>query len=78
MSEILRLSPAFKDYLWGGTLIKNKFGIKDMDIVAEAWVLSTHKDGQSIVDGGVLSGKSLTEAVSILGQNALGKKAAAF
>ncbi len=78
MSEILRLSPAFKDYLWGGTIVKNKFGIKDMDIVAEAWVLSTHKDGQSIVDGGILSGKSLTEAVDILGEKALGKKAAAF
>lgn len=78
MSEILRLSPAFKDYIWGGTIIKNKFGISDMDIVAEAWVLSTHKDGQSIVDGGVLSGKSLTEAVGILGEKALGKKAAAF
>ena len=78
MSEILRLSPAFKDYLWGGSIIKNKFGIKDMDKVAEAWVLSTHKDGQSKVDGGVLNGKSLTEAVSILGEKALGKKAAAF
>ncbi len=78
MSEILRLAPAFKDYLWGGSIIKNKFGIEDMDIVAEAWVLSTHKDGQSTVDGGVLSGKSLTEAVSILGEKALGKKAAAF
>jgi mannose-6-phosphate isomerase len=51
MSEILRLSPAFKVYIWGGTIIKNKFGISDMDIVAEAWVLSTHNDGQSIVDG---------------------------
>ncbi len=78
MSEILKLSPAFKDYLWGGRLIKNRFGITDMDIVAEAWVLSTHKDGQSVVDGGVLSGKSLTEAVDLLGEKALGKKAAAF
>ena len=78
MSEILRLSPAFKDYIWGGTIIKNKFGIEDMDIVAEAWVLSTHKDGQSVVDGGALNGKSLTEAVNLSGEKALGKKAAAF
>lgn len=78
MSEILRLAPAFKDYLWGGKIIKEKYGINDMDKVAEAWVLSTHKDGQSVVTNGYLSGKTLTEAVEVLGEKALGKKAAEF
>ena len=78
MSDILRLSPAFKDYIWGGSIIKEKFGISDMDKVAEAWVLSTHKDGQSVVVNGVLMGKSLSEAVEALGERALGEKAAAF
>ena len=78
MSDILRLSPAFKDYIWGGSIIKEKFGISDMDKVAEAWVLSTHKDGQSVVVNGVLMGKSLSEAVEALGEKALGEKAAAF
>lgn len=78
MSEILRLAPAFKDYLWGGSIIKNKYNITDMDKVAEAWVLSTHKDGQSVVDGGALSGKTLSEAIAVLGEKALGKKAAEF
>ncbi|MBR2044042.1 MAG: class I mannose-6-phosphate isomerase [Clostridia bacterium] len=78
MSDILRLSPAFKDYLWGGRIIKEKFGILDMDKVAEAWVLSTHKDGQSVVVNGAQKGKSLSEAVEALGEKALGEKAAAF
>ena len=75
----LLLKPPVKDYLWGGTRLKTEYKMEsDLEKVAEAWVLSTHKDGQSIVDGGVLSGKSLTEAVGILGEKALGKKAAAF
>ncbi len=78
MSEILRLAPAFKDYLWGGKIIKEKYSITDMDKVAEAWVLSTHKDGQSVVVNGVQKGKTLSEAVVALGEKALGKKAAAF
>ena len=78
MSEILRLSPVFKDYLWGGTLLKEKYAVEDMEKVAEAWVLSTHKDGQSIVDSGSLKGKTLNQAIEILGEQALGKNAASF
>ena len=78
MSEILRLAPAFKDYLWGGQILREKYNITDMDKVAESWVFSTHKDGQSIVVGGSLDGKTLSEAVEIMGTSALGKKAAEF
>jgi mannose-6-phosphate isomerase len=78
MSEILRLSPVFKDYLWGGTLLKEKYAVEDMEKVAEAWVLSTHKDGQSIVEIGSLKGKTLNQAIEILGEQALGKNALSF
>ena len=78
MSEILRLSPAFKDYLWGGVQLKEKYGIKDMDIVAESWVLSTHKDGQSTIAEGKYINKTLSEAVSLMGKDCLGKNASAF
>ena len=49
----IKLLPAFIDYLWGGTKLKTDFGKKsDLDIVAESWELSTHKDGQSVVAEG--------------------------
>lgn len=68
------LSPAFKDYLWGGTRLKEEFGKKsDLDIVAESWELSTHKDGQSVVASGEFAGMTLGEFVeknpSVLGEN---------
>ena len=51
--EPILLTPAFKDYLWGGTKLKTEYGLKsDLDIVAESWELSVHKDGQSTVASG--------------------------
>ena len=73
MNPVL-LSPAFKDYLWGGTRLKEEFGKKsDLDIVAESWELSTHKDGQSVVASGEFAGMTLGEFVEknpeVLGEN---------
>lgn len=35
--SVIRLQPAFKDYLWGGTKLKTDYGKKtDLDIVAES------------------------------------------
>ena len=52
MSEILKLSPSFKDYIWGGNKLMTQYGVKDMDRVAEAWVLSAHPDGPSYLPDG--------------------------
>ena len=76
---LVRLLPAFKDYLWGGTTLKENYNKKtDLDIVAESWELSTHKDGQSIVDSGEYKGLTLSEYVEKLGKDALGTKGNAF
>ena len=74
MKEPVLLSPAFKDYLWGGTRLKEEYGKKsDLEKVAESWELSTHKDGQSIVANGEFKGVSLSEYIeknpSVLGEN---------
>ncbi len=75
----LLLEPPVKDYLWGGSRLKTEFGYScEGDVAAEAWVLSCHKDGSSIVRGGPFDGKTLPEALELWGPAALGEKAAAF
>ena len=46
---MLKLKPALKDYLWGGTKLKTDFGFQsDKDIVAEGWMLSCHKTAKAL------------------------------
>jgi len=81
MSELnaVKLSPAFKDYLWGGTKLKTLYNKKsNLDIVAESWELSAHKDGQSIVMGGEYDGLTLNEYIEKAGKEILGTNAEKF
>ena len=44
--NIEKLYPAYKDYIWGGNKLKEKYGKNtDTEPLAEAWELSFHKDG---------------------------------
>ncbi len=56
MNRPFLLTPSAKDYLWGGSRLNDvfNFGI-DCSPFAEAWVCSTHPDGESCVDGEPLS-----------------------
>lgn len=76
--KLEKLTPAFKDYLWGGTKLREVYGKPcDFDKVAESWELSTHPAGESRVDGGEYNGLSLSQYFQQVPQ-ALGKNAAAF
>lgn len=71
---ILKLNPVFKDYLWGGTKLRDEYGFEsDLDKLAEGWMLSCHKDGENTIENGEFAGKTLTEIVNtnpdILGEN---------
>ena len=58
------LKPVGKDYLWGGTRLKDDFGKTfDMDPLAETWECSTHPAGQSVVSGGPYDGRLLTDVL---------------
>lgn len=51
--QIIKLTPATKDYLWGGTRLIEKYGkTAPTPILAETWELSYHKDGLTLVDDG--------------------------
>ncbi len=56
----LKLSPAPKDYLWGGNRLKEEYGKKfDVEPLAETWECSTHPDGPSVIVGGAYDGRTL-------------------
>lgn len=79
MYDMVKLSPAFKDYLWGGTKLKTDFNKKsDLDKVAESWELSTHKDGESVVSSGEYKGKTLNEFINVSKEEIIGKNALSF
>ena len=77
--KIEKLSPAFKDYLWGGTKLRDVYGKKcDYEKVAESWELSTHPAGQSVIDGGEYDGLKFGEYLEKVGAKALGVNGAKF
>lgn len=71
--KTIKLTPACKDYLWGGDKLREDFGIEsDCRPLAEAWVLSCHPDGPSVVATGPLAGKTLPEYIKKEGPACLG------
>jgi mannose-6-phosphate isomerase len=70
----IKMTPAFKDYLWGGDkLIKEWAKPCPTPIAAESWELSGHKNGQSIAENGELKGLTLSEIVEKWGKECLGE-----
>ncbi|MCM1284524.1 MAG: class I mannose-6-phosphate isomerase [Acetobacter sp.] len=67
--EIMKLSPVFKDYIWGGQRLKTDFGFtSDYDKVAEGWMLSCHKDGKNIIENGKYKGETLDSVIKKIGK----------
>ena len=69
--NIIKLKPAIKDYIWGGTRLIKEYGIDNDDICAEAWMLSCHKDGLSMLENSDISLKEYIDkaGIDILGSN---------
>ena len=71
--SILKLKPSCKDYLWGGSRLKEEYGIAyDGDVLAEAWELSCHPDGPSLITNGAYAGKTLQQYIDAEGKEVLG------
>lgn len=72
--SILFLTPALKQTIWGGTKLKSDFNMDaDLENIAEAWMLSCHEDGESIIRDGEFKGKSLSYVIEKeLGMSCLG------
>jgi len=62
--EIMKLKPVGKDYLWGGTRLREEYGKKiDLTPLAETWECSVHPDGPSVVVNGEFKGKTLADVL---------------
>ena len=63
--EIMKLIPTGKDYLWGGTRLREEYGKKiDLTPLAETWECSVHPDGPSYVANGIYKGQTLAEVLT--------------
>lgn len=75
IDPMIKLTPALKDYLWGGNRLKERYGIQsDLDVVAEAWELSAHPDGESVVATGKHKGLTFSKYIETVGKTVLGWK----
>ena len=77
--KILKLTPAIKDYIWGGTRLSKEFDMVSFtDRQAEAWVLSCHEAGHSIIENGEDKGRTLAEVIAEKGKGCLGTNCEKF
>ena len=61
---VMKMSPTYKDYLWGGTKLKSNYNKESsLDIIAESWELACHPNGESVVINGKHAGKTLSDVV---------------
>ena len=71
--SILKLKPSCKDYLWGGSRLKEEYGKEcDGNVLAETWELSCHPDGPSYITNGTYAGKTLQQYIDAEGKAVLG------
>ena len=62
--EIMKLVPTGKDYLWGGTRLREEYGKKiDLAPLAETWECSVHPDGPSYISNGEFKGVALADVL---------------
>ena len=70
---IYKLTPACKDYLWGGHKLVEKYNIHyEGEICAEAWTLSCHKDGPSVITDSDGTEYLLPDFIKMKGKDILG------
>lgn len=51
MKEPIFLKPIYKDYIWGGTRLKEEYNKTESnkEVIAETWEISTNKNGKSLI-----------------------------
>jgi len=72
----MEFAPIFREKIWGGQKIKNKFGfdIGGLENCGELWSLSGYPEEQSIISNGFLEGNELNELVEVYMDDLVGGK----
>lgn len=72
----LRFTPVYKDYLWGGQQITQKYQRQlPPGIYAESWEVTDRLDGMGVVANGPLAGTTFRALVQRFGAELMGTKA---
>lgn len=75
----VKLTPAIKDYIWGGRKLIEDFNKQTaLCRAAESWELSTHPDGPSVISDGEFKGLTLPEYIEKNGADVIGARAKQF
>ncbi|RPH33951.1 MAG: mannose-6-phosphate isomerase [Bacteroidales bacterium] len=73
----LKFEPIYKDYIWGGTKLRDKFNRStpaNITNCAESWEISSIEDNISVVINGFLAGNNLQEIIEIYMGDLVGDK----
>jgi len=61
-TDIMILKPVFKERIWGGSALRTVFNLPVPNgKIGEAWVISAHPNGTSVITNGPYAGMSLPE-----------------
>lgn len=62
-NEPIFLKPVFQERIWGGQKLKTEYHYQiPYEHTGEAWVISAHRNGPSMIANGPLAGKTLADA----------------
>lgn len=77
---LVRLSPVFKENLWGGTRLRDVFKKDEggKGPIGESWELSAHPDGESTIADGEYAGFTFPDYIDAIGRERLGWKAQGY
>ncbi len=73
----LKFEPIYKEYIWGGTNLKNKLNKNvpsSISQCAESWEISSIQENISVVSNGFLAGNDLQEIIEIYMGDIVGDK----
>ncbi len=53
MSSIIKVAPVFKEKMWGGSRLKEKYGFDIPSMkTGEVWAVAAHQEGDCVIEGG--------------------------